>query len=95
MPFSVVITTAAYSDIHSAIEWENSRSSGLGQRFLVSLHDRFLDISITPKIGSVRYDNVRCTATKIFKYLIHYVVDDNLKQVIILRVLHINRKPIW
>ena len=95
MPFRIVTTTNARKDIKQAINWENERSSDLGVRFLNDLEQRLETISQTPAIGSVRYDNVRCTTTNIFQYLIHYTVDDKLKQITILRVLHIRQKPIW
>ncbi len=95
MPFTIITTTNARRDIQQAIDWENSRSPNLGERFLEYLQLKINDLSITPLIGSVRYDNVRCTATDVFQYLIHYIVDPGLQQVIILRVLHMKRKPIW
>ena len=61
MPFAVVTTTNARRDIQQAIDWENSRSRNLGERFLEYLHLKFTALSITPFIGSTRYENVRCT----------------------------------
>lgn len=95
MTYSLTITPNAFLDIQDAIDWENSRDINLGSRFFQSLESRFADILLMPRIGSIRYDNVRCTATKRFQYLIHYTVDDLKGQIIIVRVLHISRKPIW
>lgn len=94
MPFTIITTTNARLDIMEAIEWEKKRSPDLAQRFLEDLDKKLMAISITPGAGSIRYDNVRCTATKVFSYLIHYTVNDGLKQITILRVLHTSRKPI-
>ena len=90
MAFAVITTTNARRDMQQAIDWEN-----LGARFLEFLHLKFTSLSITPFIGSVRYENVRCTTTDVFQYLIHYTVDIELTQIIIIRVLHTRQKPIW
>lgn len=95
MPFSIVTTTNARRDIQQAIDWEDSRSPDLGGRFLEYLHLKFSALSGTPFMGSIRYDNVRCTATDVFQYLIHYIVDPAQQQVVILRVLHMKQRPIW
>ncbi len=95
MPYSVITTTNARRDIQQAIDWEDERSSGLGKRFLDDLNQRLNDIAAVPKLGSVRYQNIRCTHTETFPYLIHYFVDDDKQTVYILRVLNSKRKPIW
>ena len=95
MPFAVITTTNARRDIQTAIDWENSRSPNLGTRFLEYLHLKFTSLSFTPFIGSTRYENVRCTTTDVFQYLIHYTVDVDSQRVTILRVLHTKQKPIW
>ena len=95
MPYSVITTTAARRDIQEAIDWEDERSPGLGKRFFTDLEQRFIKIADVPKLGSIRYENIRCTTTKVFQYLIHYIIDDRQQTVTILRVLHIKRKPIW
>ena len=95
MPFAIITTTNSRRDIQQAIDWENARSNGLGQRFFEYLHLKFLTLSTTPYIGSVRYDDVRCTTTDVFQYIIHYKVDQTLQHVVILRVLHQRQQPIW
>ena len=95
MPFAVNITLNVRRDIQKAIDWENDRSPNLGGRFLDYLQLKFHSLSITPFIGSVRYDNVRCTTTDVFQYLIHYIVDSELQTIIIVRVLHTKQKTIW
>ena len=95
MPFSIITTINARRDIQQAIDWENSKSPKLGERFEEYLHLKFNTLSITPFIGSIRYENVRCTSTNVFQYLIHYTVDIDLRQIVIIRVLHMKQKPIW
>lgn len=95
MAFSLVTTTNARKDIEQAIEWENTRHSGLGERFIKYLNIKFNSLCATPYMGTIRYDNVRCTSTDIFQYLIHYIVDTHTEKMIVLRVLHTRQKPVW
>lgn len=71
------------------------RRAGLGEYFLKDLDKKLTSLSITPALGSVRYDDVRVTFTTTFPYIIHYFIDTKNKKVVILRVLHGRRKPIY
>lgn len=95
MPYKIITTTNARIDIQHAINWENNRQLGLGERFFEILDKKLNDLSITPAMGSVRYLNVRIKFTPIFDYNIHYTIDMDEEKVIILRVLHSARKPIY
>ena len=95
MRYQVITTGNARKDIQDAIDWENNRDNKLGKHFLAEIEQKLTAVSRTPRLAAVRYDNVRCLVTTKFSYLIHYTIDDNLQQVIILRVLHTSRKPIW
>ena len=95
MLFTIITTTNARKDIQQAIDWENNRNSNLGEQFLECLHLKINALAATPFIGSIRYENVRCTAIDVFQYLIHYIVDVELQQIVIIRVLHTKQKPIW
>ena len=95
MAYKIVLTPAAAKDIQKAIDWEESRSKGLGKRFLNDIKQRLQDIAALPTMGTVRYFDVRCVATKVFQYLIHYKSDDITLQVSVLRIWHTKQKPIW
>lgn len=95
MVFTSVITNNAKSDIQEAIYWYNDQQDELGKKFLQFVDKKVSDLCITPGIGSIRYDKVRCTMVRVFPYIIHYTIKQQLKQIIILRVLHAFRKPIW
>ena len=95
MLFKIITTTNARKDIEEAIAWENRKQPDLGLRFLNELDEKFDHLAVTPKMGSVRYENVRLTSTQTFKYNIHYLVSDENSSVYILRVLHRYRKPIY
>jgi len=95
VPFTIVTTTNSRRDIQDAIDWENHRKLGLATHFLEELDQKLSLISRTPYVGAIRYENVRCLPTKVFHYLIHYIVDDAQQQIYILRILHTSRKPVW
>jgi len=95
MPYSITITKNARRDIQDAIDWENKRSVNLADRLLTYIDEKLITISRSPHIFAVRYENVRCAGTKVFPYLIHYIEDDINQQIIILRILHTSRRPIW
>jgi plasmid stabilization system protein ParE len=94
MPFTIFTTNNARRDIQQAIDWENMRKPGLASYFLDDLNKKLESLAVTPGTGSIRYDNVHISHTKIFSYNIHYTVDDALQQITILRVLHSSRKPV-
>lgn len=94
MKFSVITTKNARRDIQQAIDWENERSVGLGERFLDYLKEKVEVLVLMPYIGSIRVDNIRCASVDVFQYLIYYIVDGEAKTVTITRVLHVRRKPI-
>ncbi len=95
MALKIILTTNARRDIQQAIDWENERLTGLGERFLHHLEQKLSALSIKPFIGSVRYDSVRCTTTSVFQYVIHYTVNADAQLVTVLRVLHTRQRPLW
>ena len=95
MAYKIITTTNARVDIQKAINWENNRQAGLGERFFEVFDKKLNDLSITPAMGSIRYLNVRITFTPTFDYNIHYIIDNTEEKIYILRVLHSARKPIY
>jgi len=93
--YTIVTTANARLDVQEAIDWGNRRHRDLALRFLSDLEEKLFIISKSPYIYAIRYENVRCALTDVFPYLIHFVIDDSGQQVIILRVLHTSRKPVW
>lgn len=95
MPYSIYTTKNARLDIKEATEWEDKRHPGLSDRFLSDLEEKIIRISNNPKHYQIRYLSVHCAPLDIFQYLIHYTIVEREQQVIILRILHTSRKPIF
>ena len=95
MPYNILVSPGAKQDIQQAFNYYESITPELGERFTNSVDERLQSLSITPRMAAIRYENIRCTLLKKFPYLIHYSVDDAAQAVIILRVFHTSRKPLW
>ena len=93
--YLLITTLNSRKDILHAFDWEELRKEGLGKRFLHELDKKFETLTITPYLGSIRYEDIRCTSIDVFSYIIHYWVNEASQQVIILRVLNTRQKPIW
>jgi hypothetical protein len=95
MSFVIITSIDARNDIQQSIYWENSRSVNLGVRFKEYLDKRLMQLSVTPFVGTIRYDNVRCIRIDVFQYLIHYIIDEQRKKIIIVRVIHTKQRTVW
>jgi len=86
----------AKKDIKEAADWYNSKQPGLGKRFTHQLRAMLNIVKQHPYIIAVRYDNVRTCVLDVFPYMVHYVIDDPNKSIVISAVLHTSRNPdLW
>ncbi|HOB83096.1 MAG TPA: hypothetical protein PKX27_14010 [Bacteroidales bacterium] len=92
-PYKLVIKPEAFVDIQEGISWYDSRQEGLGTRFLESIEQECKTISLNPHF-QIRYDEVRCLPMKAFPYMIHFIIDDDLCQVVILGVINTSKNPV-
>ncbi len=95
MAFSVFFTPEAQNDLQEAYDWYESKSAGLGERFINAIDEKLSALTKTPGIGSIRYDEIRCTIIPNFPYLIHYGVNQSSQVIIAYRIFHTSRKPLW
>ena len=91
--YKSVILPLAQIDIQDAALWYNSRQKGLGKRFTKEVREKIKFIKLNPKASSVRYDNVRTAVLNIFPYMIHYLVDDTNRAIIVSAVLNTSQSP--
>ena len=83
-------------DIREAAKWYNKKSQGLGKRFTSELREKVRFIKQNPTASNIRYDNVRTVILNIFPYMVHYIVDEANKTVVVSAVFHTSRDPeLW
>lgn len=92
MGFKIVITKEAFIDTFDGIEWYEKQTKGLGKKFYQSIQKRYKTIRQNPYF-QIRYADVRCLPLEKFPYLIHFVVDEERKRIVILCVICTHRDP--
>lgn len=95
MAFPIVFMPDAQNDLMEIYDWYASKSEGLGEKFIKSFDKRINLISVTPEIYPIRYENIRCSLVPDFPYLIHYEAVLEIERIIVYRVFHTSRKPLW
>lgn len=91
--YKSIVLYQAKEDIRKAAEWYNERQIGLGKRFISEVRNKVYYIRQNPKISGVRYNNVRTAILSDFPFMIHYTIDENIKAILIVAVLHTSRDP--
>jgi len=95
-PSSIKILPDARDDIQNTTAFLNEQRPQLGNQVFISVAEVIDVLRTNPLIFQKKYQEIRQAPLKKFSYLIHYIVDENEKVVIILSVLHSSRNPqIW
>ena len=92
MAFKIVITLKAQIDILEGIEWYDKQAYDLGKRFYQTIQANFKILCINP-FFQVRYEDVRCLPLEKYPYMVHFVIDEEREQVIILGIICTHRGP--
>ncbi len=94
--YKAIILPLAKEDIREAAKWYNKRQIGLGKRFTAEVREKEHFIRQNPKASNIRYKNVRTTVLNVFPFMVHFIVDEKNKTIIISAVLHTSRGPgLW
>lgn len=93
MSYKLVLHKEAGQDIEEAIDWYSKQLDGLGNQFYAKLTDKLEKLKENPQLWSVRYDEVHCVIVNVFPYLIHYIIEESEKKVVVLGVLHTSKDP--
>lgn len=94
--FKVIISPLAKQNIAEAAKWYNSQQHNLGKRFTKKVNSHIAYIRKNPMAAAVRYDDVRTAVLEVFPYLIHFLVDEEQRTIVVLTVLHSSRNPnLW
>ena len=95
MPYRIFVSPVAIIDIEEATHYYNGIRPILGERFVAHTNARIERLAITPKSGSICYEDIRSVAIEKFPYILYYAVTDPTYKVTVYRLLHASQKPIW
>lgn len=93
MKYQIVSRPHVNSDILNAIDYYKKISPDLAKQFLFRIREAKDYISQYPLAFEVKYKNVRTLLLKQFPYHLHYLVNDEQMQIIILAVIHAYKNP--
>ena len=94
--YKSILLPLAKEDIRKATHWYNEKQKGLGKRFVDEVREMVHFVKQNPKACNVRYDSVRTAVLNAFPFMLHYIVDESNKTVVISAVLHTSRNPdVW
>lgn len=91
MSYRIVHRPAVEDDVACAIGYYKRKSPQLADRFLQALRETSSYLNHYPKAFMVRYRQVRTLPLLDFPFIVHYIVDDEMEEVVILAVCHASR----
>lgn len=94
MSYALVNRPAVRLDIINATDYYRKINPELGKQFLYRLREAKAYIACSPLSFQIKYNQVRTLLLKQFPYHIHYLIDDDKQQIIILAVIHAYRNPV-
>jgi plasmid stabilization system protein ParE len=101
MKYKVRILVSARQDIQESIQWYNEQwyneqKKGLGKLFYMGVKARIAYLQENPLHYPVTYRDLRQAPVHRFPYQVHYQVDEDKNDVIILAITHTSRNPqVW
>lgn len=94
--YKAIILPFAKKDIRETALWYNKHQDNLGKRFAAEVRNKVNFIRQNPRSSNIRNDGVRTAVLNVFPFMVHYIVDEKNKTIIISAVLHTSRDPkIW
>jgi plasmid stabilization system protein ParE len=94
--YKAIILPLAKRDIEDAANWYNEQQSDLGKRFTQLVKSKVKKIRSNPYLYAVRYATAQTALVYIFPFMIHFVIDEQQKTIIVTAVLHTSQSPdIW
>ena len=82
-----------YQEIRESYNWYESKSKGLGEKFLKELEKSFSAIRQTPNTYPMVSKNIRRILVNKFPYGILY--KNTLTEIYVVAVMHLKRKPYY
>lgn len=89
----IILVPEANDDLEDAFVWHGEQSPGLDDRFLEEINSALEQISKSPYRFPERFNGVRVTLLRKFKYAIFYEVDEPRGVISVYGILHQARNP--
>lgn len=94
--YKAIILPLAKEDIREAAQWYQKQQIDLGKRFTAEVREKVDFIRQNPKAFNIRYDGVRTAVLNVFPFMVHFLVDEKNKTIIVSAILHTRRNPeLW
>lgn len=93
MIYGFVINPSVTDDILDIVTYYKNINPELAIDFLDKIEIAKKYISDFPLAFQIKYKNVRMVLLEQFPYQIHYFIDDDSKQIIVLAVIHAYKNP--
>lgn len=94
MPNSLFYFDDAKIDVRESKKWYKKQREGLEKRFAEAVKEVIYNVQNNPYSYELRYKNIRIAYTKIFPFGIHFYINEDKSQIVIIAVLHCKRNPI-
>lgn len=91
--YRIELLPLAKKDIQQAVSWYNLKQNHLGNRFLQTLRNEVKVIQKNPSAFINRYNEIHTLVMNDFPFMIHYLIENELKKVIIVAVFHTSLNP--
>ena len=89
--FRVLYLDEVENDLFEAKQWYAEKQTGLDMRFASAVKDTLSNIVRMPTLYAIRYRNVRIAHTKVFPYNVHFYIDEDNEQIVIIGIVHNKR----
>lgn len=93
MSYSIKVLPEAYNDLVKAKKWFQEKSENLAEEFKLEVNKEIDYIGANPESYQRKYKELRQSLVTRFPYAIFYLVEESLKQVVVVGVLHTRRNP--
>jgi plasmid stabilization system protein ParE len=93
MKYTFVNRPSVKLDIIEAVGYYKKINTALAHQFLFRIREAKFFIGKNTLVFEIKYKNVRTLLLKQFPYHIHYIVDIDKSQIIILAIIHAYRNP--
>ena len=95
-PYDLQIDIDALTDIREIVDWYNKRVPNLGSRFQKAIKQQILKLKNNAYNYNLRYSDVRCMPINKFPFMVHFIINELNKTLIVFAVIHTSRSPeVW